>query len=74
MMTIHTINKLNSRIEDLKLQLGRVARPAYKVFLGFGESDEEFFRKNPDAGRRDQGIRLSFGTDAERSIRILQPE
>ena len=37
MVTIHTINRLSSRIEDLEEQLGQTKRPTYVVWLSFDE-------------------------------------
>jgi len=49
-------------------------RPTYKVYLDFGESDEEWERKNPGAGHRRDGVYLSFGHGAERFVRVRRPE
>ena len=61
--------------EQLAEQLGQTVRHTYKVFLDFGESDEEFYARYPEArGRRREGIILSFGTGADKFVRIPQPE
>ncbi len=75
MVSTQTINRLSLRIEQLAEQLGRAERPTYKVFLDFGESDEEFYARYPEArGRLREGIILSFGAGAEKFVRIPQPE
>ena len=45
MVTIHTINRLSSRIEDLEERLGQTKRPTYVAWLSFdGETDEQFYQ------------------------------
>ena len=57
MVSTQTINRLSLRIEQLAEQSGRAERPTYKVFLDFGESDEEFYARYPEArGRLREGI------------------
>ena len=47
MVTATQIKHLPSRIAQLAEQLGRVERPTHKVFLDFGEGDEEFYARYP---------------------------
>ena len=54
--------------------MGATKKPTFAVYLDFGESDEEFYRRNPDCGRRHEGVVLRFGEGAEKFIRILRPE
>ena len=68
---VRTRGRLNhkparSRVQDAFVTVsdkGSVISPLLET-LDFGESDEEFFRRLPDArGRRHQAINLSFGND-----------
>jgi hypothetical protein len=56
MATRTMIDRLSQRIDDLAEELGLAVRPVYRVWLDFGESDEEFLARYPDArgpdGRR----------------------
>jgi len=74
MVTRSKISRLSSRIDELMDRLGATIKPTFAVYLDFGENDEEFYRRNPDCGRRHEGVVLRFGEGAEKFVRIPQPE
>ena len=62
MVTRSQIERLNARIEAVAAVLKPKPPTRYKVYLRFGESDEEFFAKHPDYPRDGRGVvHLKFG-------------
>lgn len=75
MVTKHQIGRLYSRMDELAAQWDLAEKPSYQVWLRyFGESDQQFYTRCPDAPLRMDVILNPGGDPAYESAGVPRNE